>query len=754
MSVIRKYVLSEFRGQTTRDSIDNQIENGVDFFPNTDAPGFTPKTDLESLYNKVKDGNLGPVGGNVDKYANLLAGQQSSQFSFPNADRENNINISPEGFSGLQTTFDLPRESFRFTTLGPENDTFQPTFSSTLGLGSSKFTDTIDLFHRYESSDFTNLPGISSDNLFFNRSLGEGGSFRKAADPVGLTHPILLRPFGSNWETAYEDLQVPNFTFKSPELKFGNRLGVDGVSFGTMASRNIADNARILRWSLTPDGASFITKQSSLQRMNPTIETKQFNVDSILGVTGGLDKAVLPIYHPERHEGGLASRYENVLGLTGLNPEPGIQLTGGSRLAYQAAAFTIDLEAPQVSTGNALFDSAVNFVSTTLTNVVNTTAASIAIGLSSPNRYSPFPSAAPISTRLGYVAFGTPTAQAAVDTLWVLNKPGGTFNKDTSLKSDKSLKDIKRHSTLSYTELDKKYGYETNLTTPREIRDQYHPIQADDFNRRGDGKKISDSVGHPGKLGEKIRGGKRFGITKGNLKSSNVDKVNALPYPLDYKESPDNPELKDFIKFRFRDVITNRYIIFRAILDGISDSITPEYGEERYIGRPDKVYVYQGADRTVSFNFSIYPKTKQEFPILMQKLNHLIGLCYPNYTEEQLMITPFIELTLGDMFVDAAGILSGLTVTVEESSTWEIDEGLQFPHYIKAACEFKYIGNNKLSSTSIKHYNGLDYKVPKLVEPTQTTKLRDVSAPINMDIEPVRVPYLPDDTGALAGTSA
>ena len=202
MSVIRKYVLSEFRGQTTRDSIDNQIKNGVDFFPNTDAPGFTPKTDLESLYNKVKDGNLGPVGGNVSKYASLLDGQQSSQFSFPNADRENNININPEGYSGLQTTFDLPRESFRFTTLGPENDTFKPTFSSTLGLGSSKFTDTIDLFHRYESSEFTNLPGISSDNLFFNRSLGEGGSFRKAADPVGLTHPIILRPFGCNWKNA------------------------------------------------------------------------------------------------------------------------------------------------------------------------------------------------------------------------------------------------------------------------------------------------------------------------------------------------------------------------------------------------------------------------------------------------------------------------------------------------------------------------------------------------------------------------
>ena len=41
--------------QTSPDRIDAQIKKGVDFIPNTDAPGFTPKTDLESLYHKVKE---------------------------------------------------------------------------------------------------------------------------------------------------------------------------------------------------------------------------------------------------------------------------------------------------------------------------------------------------------------------------------------------------------------------------------------------------------------------------------------------------------------------------------------------------------------------------------------------------------------------------------------------------------------------------------------------------------------------------
>ena len=68
------------------------------------------------------------------------------------------------------------------------------------------------------------------------------------------------------------------------------------------------------------------------------------------------------------------------------------------------------------------------------------------------------------------------------------------------------------------------------------------------------------------------------------------------------------------------------------------------------------------------------------------------------------MVTPFIELTMGDMFVNTPGILSSLTVTVEEQSTWEIDEKLQYPHFIKAACEFRHIGKYVLA-TKGKHYD-------------------------------------------------
>ena len=87
----------------------------------------------------------------------------------------------------------------------------------------------------------------------------------------------------------------------------------------------------------------------------------------------------------------------------------------------------------------------------------------------------------------------------------------------------------------------------------------------------------------------------------------------------------------------------------------------------------------------------------------MEKLNYLIGLCYPTYTETNRMITPFMELTMGDMFVDTPGLLRSLGVTVEDTTTWEMDEGLQFPKYISCACSFQYIGKYPLHGKG-KHY--------------------------------------------------
>ena len=107
----------------------------------------------------------------------------------------------------------------------------------------------------------------------------------------------------------------------------------------------------------------------------------------------------------------------------------------------------------------------------------------------------------------------------------------------------------------------------------------------------------------------------------------------------------------------------------------------------------------------------------------MKKLNHLVGLCYPTFSQTERMQAPFMELTMGDMFVDTPGILTGLTVTVEEQSTWEIDDGLQFPHFIKAACEFRHIGKY------IPDARGKHYDLPSIQDVERVNVINPSTAP-------------------------
>lgn len=166
------------------------------------------------------------------------------------------------------------------------------------------------------------------------------------------------------------------------------------------------------------------------------------------------------------------------------------------------------------------------------------------------------------------------------------------------------------------------------------------------------------------------------------------DRVNLIPYgPRDTAKSPEGKteEELDFIPFRFVDM-NNNYIVFRAILSGISDTFTPDYAEEKYIGRPDKVYVYTGTTRTISFTFDVYPKSAEELPVLWEKMNALAGQTYPDM-RTGFMVAPFTKLTIGEMFTEMPGYISALTYTVQDNGTWET-LWTKSPKYIQANLTF------------------------------------------------------------------
>jgi hypothetical protein len=166
---------------------------------------------------------------------------------------------------------------------------------------------------------------------------------------------------------------------------------------------------------------------------------------------------------------------------------------------------------------------------------------------------------------------------------------------------------------------------------------------------------------------------------------------------------------KDFIKFRIRDLINGKWLIFPAHLGTITDTVTPSWSPEKYIGRPDSVHLYSGTDRSVSFDFKVAAFTKQEIPVIQEKMNYLMGLGYPTFKavmegdDESRPVAPFIALTIGDLFNNTPGYFSGITITMEENSTWELDEGFQIPQFFSVSVEFVHVGKY-LPQTLGKHY--------------------------------------------------
>jgi len=185
------------------------------------------------------------------------------------------------------------------------------------------------------------------------------------------------------------------------------------------------------------------------------------------------------------------------------------------------------------------------------------------------------------------------------------------------------------------------------------------------------------------------------GVTKKGTVGYHGDKVSILPYG-------DTESSDDLVKFQFKDMVNNKFIVFRATVSGLTDSISPDWGSEQYIGRADSVHVYKGAERSLSFGFTIAPTTKQELFTLWEKLNYLTGLNYPKYTNSK-MVAPWVEFTFGDMYKGVPGFIQNLSYSIPDNAPYEID-GIQLPKVIEATMGFKYVGNN-LQTMQGKHFD-------------------------------------------------
>lgn len=208
---------------------------------------------------------------------------------------------------------------------------------------------------------------------------------------------------------------------------------------------------------------------------------------------------------------------------------------------------------------------------------------------------------------------------------------------------------------------------------------------------------------------------------------------------------------KDFIKFRIRDMVQGKWIVFPVILTSdIADNSTAQYEEINYVGRPDAVHIYKNMKRSFSIGFKVVATNKDEIPIIWRKIDRLKGLTQPAFkpflnssnvvTKETTTdlftrpTAPIVHLTLGDIFKNTVGYFESVNITIPNSSTWELEDGLQFPHICDVSLNFTHIGNVTPTNESPNYgsqnpNDDLDIFIPPKKEATATSNEVEPTSP-------------------------
>lgn len=194
-------------------------------------------------------------------------------------------------------------------------------------------------------------------------------------------------------------------------------------------------------------------------------------------------------------------------------------------------------------------------------------------------------------------------------------------------------------------------------------------VQTLDYSRLENRIETRVKLGDPGKKGED-RSNYQEGL------GTALDKINALSlYKGQFQLGADKGN--DFVKFRIGVIDSGEpkqktFIHFRAFLDSFSDSFNAEWNTEKFMGRGENFYRYNGFTRTVNLSWTVAAQSKQELIPMHQKLNYLASSLTPYYSPNGYMGGNLVSLTLGGYLYEQPGIITSMTLDVPQESPWEI----------------------------------------------------------------------------------
>lgn len=214
----------------------------------------------------------------------------------------------------------------------------------------------------------------------------------------------------------------------------------------------------------------------------------------------------------------------------------------------------------------------------------------------------------------------------------------------------------------------------------------------------------------------------------------------------------------------------NKSIVpFAGTVTGLSENVSPEWTNFRYLGSPFKVGRYLGVERTLQFTLKLYYTTVTEKDVMIKKVNYLKSLAFP-YEEisemkyggadgptSQYAFSPnLFYLTIGDMYKNVYGYMESLSFEIDDNTNWpngdpngnqdgrgalqtsiRLDnDNTLYPSVIDVQIGMKIIENHKTETKSgITRYkynfDGLSYEADGITPNTNFNTVLGMSRPSN-----------------------
>ena len=141
-------------------------------------------------------------------------------------------------------------------------------------------------------------------------------------------------------------------------------------------------------------------------------------------------------------------------------------------------------------------------------------------------------------------------------------------------------------------------------------------------------------------------------------------------------------ELQNQVWVTFKKYGDVEIIPFNGTISGITEDITPEWNNFRYLGSPFKSYRYLGVERTLNFELKLYYNQEKEKNVMIKKINYLKSLAFPydqiseiSYGSEnqksQYAFSPnLVYLSIGDLHKNTLGFIETLSFAIDENTVW------------------------------------------------------------------------------------